>query len=220
MSNLNKYKVVLFDLDGTLLDTSEGIFNSVRFAEKSLGLNPIPYEKLSSFIGPPPMSSYMVNHGLSREKAVEATKLHRQYGFKYGVYEAKVYTGIPELLQKLNDNNIKLGVCTLKRQDVAEKILAYFNLIKFFNVIVGIDTQESLSKADTINTALKSLNHKNKKDVVLIGDSFYDAEGAAEANIDFIGVLYGFGLNKGQIYKYLTAFNVEELIKLLYDNYG
>ena len=202
MNDLNKYKVVLFDLDGTLLDTSEGIFNSVRFAEKSLGLDPIPEEKLKTFIGPPPMSSYMANYGLPKEKAIEATNLHRLYGFERGVYEAKVYDGVPELLRILKTNEIKLGICTLKRQDIAEKVLTYFNLIDYFDVIVGIDTQESLTKADTINIALASLNHRRKSDVVLIGDSLYDAEGAEDAGVDFIGVLYGFGFDENLEYPF------------------
>lgn len=194
MNNVIKYDVVLFDLDGTLLDTSEGIFNSVRFAEKSLSLNPIADDKLTNFIGPPPVMSYMKNHGLSHEKAVEATMFHRQYGLEHGVYEAKVYNGIPELLEKLKNNHIKTGVCTLKRQDIAKKVLTYFNLINYFDVVVGIDAQESITKEDTIQTALQTLNYNNKSKVVLVGDSEYDAEGAKNAGVDFIGVMYGFGL--------------------------
>lgn len=199
---LEKYKVVLFDLDGTLLDTSPGIFNSVRFAEKSLGLNPIPDSKLRKFIGPPPIKSYMDNHGVSHEIAVEATRFHRQYGAEYGIYEAEVYDGIPELLEKLRTKGLMLGVCTLKRQDIAEKVLDNFKLIDFFDVIVGIDNQELLTKTDTINIALEKLMYYDKSRVILIGDSMYDFEGAKEANIDFIGVTYGFGLNENHKYDF------------------
>lgn len=202
MSKLSKYKVVLFDLDGTLIDTSEGIFNSVRYAEKKMGLNPLPESELRKFIGPPPVSSYMKYHRLTKEQALQATEFHREYGSKFGAYEAKVYEGIPELLERLKNQGIRLGVCTLKRQDIAEKVLEHFGLLKYFDTVVGIDSGESLSKADTINIALQKLNHKNKSVVVLIGDSMYDAEGAEEVCIDFIGVLYGFGLNKTEIHTF------------------
>lgn len=209
---LDKYNVVLFDLDGTLLDTSPGIFNSVRFAESQMEFQPISDNKLKSFVGPPPIESYMNNYGVSHEKAVEATKFHRQYGAENGIYEAKVYEGIPELLAQLKDKGYKLGVCTLKRQDIAEKVLNNFELLHYFDTVVGIDNQESLTKADTINIALDNLNYSDKSKVVLIGDSMYDADGADKANIDFIGVTYGFGLQKDAEY----IFDVIENINSLY----
>ncbi len=209
---LDKYKVVLFDLDGTLLDTSPGIFGSVRFAEKSLGLNPIPETQLRNFVGPPPTESYMKNYGVSQKVAVEATKFHRQYGAEHGIYEAKVYDGIPELLEKLKSKGVKLGVCTLKRQDIAENILSNFCLKKYFDVIVGIDNQESLTKADTIIIALNKLSYADRNSVVLIGDSIYDAEGAKKSNVDFIGVTYGFGLNTKSEVKCTLIKNVYELL--------
>lgn len=208
---LDKYDVVLFDLDGTLLDTSPGIFNSVRFAEKSLGLNPILDSDLKSFVGPPPIESYMNNYGISNEMAVEATKFHRQYGAEHGIYEAKVYDGIPELLAKLKCNGCKLGVCTLKRQDIAESVLSVFDLFNFFDTIVGIDNQESLTKADTINIALENLKFSDKSKVVLIGDSMYDAKGAKSADIDFIGVTYGFGLRKEEQYIFDVIDNISTI---------
>ncbi len=212
MSKLKIYKVVLFDLDGTLIDTSEGIFNSVRYAEKMMNLNPLPESELRKFIGPPPASSYMKYHGLTKEKAIQATAFHREYGSKFGAYEAKVYDGIPELLAKLKNEGIKLGVCTLKRQDIAEKVLEHFGMLKSFDTVVGIDSGESLSKADTINIALQKLNHQKKTDVVLIGDSLYDAEGAQKADIDFIGVLYGFGLNQNKKYYFNTVCLIENFL--------
>lgn len=211
----DKYKVVLFDLDGTLLDTSPGIFNSVRFAEKTLGLNPIPDNQLKNFVGPPPIESYKINYGVSEEIAIKATKYHRQYGAEYGIYEAKIYDGVPEMLNRLKNNGCILGVCTLKRQDIAENVLRNFDLFDFFDTVVGIDNQESLTKADTINIALENVNFTDRAKVVLVGDSMYDAEGAGKANIDFIGVTYGFGLQKTKQYEFTV---IEELKEVLYGN--
>lgn len=211
---MSKYKVVLFDLDGTLINTSEGIFNSVRHAEKMMGFTPVSDEQLNSFVGPPPVQSYMKNYGVTEEVAREATKYHREYGAKYGIYEATVYQGIPELLENLKESGVKLGVCTLKRQDIAEKVLAHFKLLEYFDVVVGIDQQESLTKADTIDIALDAVKETNKENAALVGDSVYDAEGAEVAGIDFVGVLYGFGLKEEQ-QNYNTTSSVSELIELL-----
>lgn len=196
MRIMSKYQVVLFDLDGTLIDTSRGIFNSVRYAEQKMRFTPIADEHLGRFVGPPPVQSYMTNYGVSEEVAREATKYHREYGLQYGIYEAEVYVGIPELLATLKNDGVKLGVCTLKRQDVAEKVLEHFGLLEYFDVVVGIDRQETLTKAGTIDIALHSLQRNDKAGVVLVGDSVYDAEGARDAGVDFLGVLYGFGFKK------------------------
>lgn len=211
---MSKYNVVLFDLDGTLLDTSEGIYNSVRFAEKNMGFEPLSQEELKSFIGPPPVMSYMHNYGVSKDIAMEATKYHRQYGFERGVYEARIYDGIPGLLTRLKSQGIKLGVCTLKRQDVTEKVLKHFLLYHFFDAVVGINDDESLTKADTINIALDNLSHNDRADVVLIGDSMYDAEGAEGAGINFIGALYGFGFNETDELGFCSINNIRELMHL------
>lgn len=210
---LDKYDVILFDLDGTLLDTSPGIFGSVRFAEKSMGLTPIPDEQLRSFVGPPPKESYMKNYGLSEADAAAATDYHRQYGSEHGVYEATVYDGIPEWLDKLKKAGKLLGVCTLKRQDIAENVLRNFGMYDCLDVIFGIDQGESLTKADTIDLALKKVNCTDKSKVVLIGDSMYDAEGAENAGIDFIGVTYGFGLSKDKSYPFCVCDTIDEMLK-------
>lgn len=208
---MNKYNVVLFDLDGTLLDTSKGIFNSVRYAEKKMNFTPVDDEVLNNFIGPPPIKSYMENHKVSRLQAEQATAYHRQYGAEHGIYEADVYDGINDLLKKLKEKGIKLGVCTLKRQDIAEKVLQNFFLYDFFDVIVGIDKQESLTKKDTIDIALDKLKFDNRQNVVLVGDSQYDADGANQAGVDFLGVLYGFGLAKDKKYQFKTIENMKTL---------
>lgn len=214
MSNI-KYKVVLFDLDGTLLDTSKGIHNSVRFAEKQLNLPHMPQECLNAFIGPPPMVTYQKIYGLSESEAMEATKCHRQYGLNQGAYEAEIYKGIPLLLEQLKARGFLLGVCTLKRQDIAETVLKHFQLSDYFNVIVGIDSGEKLNKSDTIEIALKKIHYVDKETTLLVGDSMYDADGAYSAGVDFIGVLYGFGFCTGIKYSFDTIEQPCQLMPIL-----
>lgn len=186
-------KVIIFDLDGTLLNTSIGIYNSVRYAESLMGFIPLEEELLSLFIGPPPSEIYQRLYGITESAALEATKYHREYAKMQGIYESVVYDGIPYLLEQLNMAGFKLAVATLKSQDLAVKILEYHNLAKYFDAIVGIDQSESLSKADTIKISLERTGIVNAADSILIGDTIYDADGSLEAGCKFIGVLYGFG---------------------------
>jgi len=189
----SKYKSVIFDLDGTLLDTSKGIFNSVRYAESKMGFTPILEEQLNLFVGPPPSEMYQKLQGVTEQIAMEATKYHREYAREKGYLEAIVYDELIELLQKLKSDGILLGVATLKAHDITIKLLNHFQLSDYFDAIVGIDAGESLTKADTIKIALNKCEISDVKQSVLIGDSKYDAIGATEVGCDFIGVTYGFG---------------------------
>ena len=205
----DKYELVLFDLDGTMLDTSPGIFNSVRFAERQMGFEPIADERLREFIGPPPKAMYMKIYGADEETALQAAKYHRQYGREKAIFEAVVYSGICDLLSELKSEGIKLGVSTLKSQGIAEKVLRNYDLEKYFDVIVGMDEMESLSKCDTIKQAIENTNTTGK--TLMIGDSNYDYQGALEAKVDFLGVLYGFGFSVGENYSFPAVQSVVEI---------
>lgn len=193
-------KTIVFDLDGTLLNTSIGIFNSVRYAEAKMELHPISSDQLGSFIGPPPSEMYQKHYSLSESEALEATAFHREYATTHGVYESFVYNGVIELIELLKIQGFNLAVATLKSQNLAVEILEHHNIANYFEAIVGIDQSESLTKADTIKIALTKMNIENANDVIMIGDSIYDAMGANEVGCKFIGVLYGFGFNSKREY--------------------
>lgn len=193
-----KYELIIFDLDGTLLDTSKGIFNSVRYAEAKMGFPPVLTERLNDFIGPPPKEMYMKIYGINEENALMATKYHREYGRTKAIFEAELYSGAVETLTKLKKYGYKLAVATLKDESIAKQLLHNFGLNIFFDIILGMDKSESRTKADLIRTAIKQTGTNGR--AVLIGDSLYDAEGASEAGVSFIGALYGFGLNKDMTY--------------------
>ena len=147
-------KMVIFDLDGTLLDTSPGIFGSVRYAEYQLNLKPIDDQELKQFVGPPPKDMYKKIYNLSEHDAIRATEAHRKYGMEQAIYEANLYDGIQEVLCELKKRKFKLAVATLKRQKIAEVILNIFTLDKYFDVIVGMDDEETFTKEDTIRKAV------------------------------------------------------------------
>ena len=207
-----QYDLILFDLDGTLLDTSTGIFNSVRFAEKQMNLNSVPDERLREFVGPPPIKMYMDVYGLDEVSALLAARFHREYGRTKAIYEAEPYPDMVQTLQQLNSKGFKLGVATLKSQEIAEEVLRLNGMLDLFMCVVGMDKDETRKKVDTIRMAQLDTNAKK---AVLVGDSPYDYEGAIAAGIDFIGVLYGFGFKECEAYPFATIKAPADLLCLL-----
>ncbi len=211
---MKKFQLIIFDLDGTLLDTSQGIFNSVRYAEKELNLVPIAESRLKEFVGPPPKKMYKLIYNLSEDLVQRAVQLHREYGKLHAIFEAKVYSGIVEVLQRLREKEYKIGVATLKSQHIAEKILQNFDLSKYFDVIVGMDEAETLTKAKTLMMVMDKVKVENVEDVVLVGDSEYDLIGANEVGISFIPALYGFGF-KGEVEGSNIVSNINTPLELI-----
>ena len=209
---MKQYDLVIFDLDGTLLDTSPGIFGSVRYAEQTLKLNPVADEELCEFVGPPPKDMYKKKYNLSDEDAMKATNAHRKYGIEKAIYEAKKYEGMEEVLRELKDRSIKLAVATLKKQKVAETVLENYDIKKYFDVIVGMDEEETLTKRRTIE---KTIEMTRASKALMVGDSEYDYRGALEAKVDFVGVLYGFGFLSGNEYFFRTINNPKALLDII-----
>lgn len=209
----NKYELIIFDLDGTLLDTSPGIFNSVRYAEQQMGFSSIPDSRLKEFVGPPPKSMYMKVYGIDEDTALQAAKKHREYGRTKAIYEAKVYPEIIDLLENLKSNGYKLAVSTLKSQEIAESILANFKIDKYFDAIVGMDLEETFTKCKTIQMAMAQTGISSH--ALMIGDSQYDYDGAVEAGVDFWGVTYGFGYSRDKDYPFTKIDTPNELVERL-----
>lgn len=187
-----KYKLVIFDLDGTLADTSLGVINCVKYVQKKMSLPEITEAQLYSHVGPPMEESYTRNFGLTGDSLKKAVELHKEYAVSQGYRELTVYEGIYELLNKLRDNGIKTAVATLKAQTTAEKIFKEYKMDSLFDLVIGTDSRNPKTKAQLLTECLETTGTK-KEDAVLIGDSKYDAIGAAQAEIDFIAVTYGFG---------------------------
>lgn len=185
-------KAVLFDLDGTLLDTSEGIKHSVRHTISVMGYNQLPEETILKFVGPPIQYSLMTFCGVDSEEAQRGANVFRDFYKSNALFEAELYDGIIELLKSLRNKGIKIGVATYKREDYAIDLLKHFGIDKFCDVIHGADNENRLSKADIIELCIKEIG-EDKKDIVLVGDTVHDAKGAETAHIDFIAALWGFG---------------------------
>lgn len=189
---MRPYQTIIFDLDGTLADTSEGIYNCIRYAQKMMNLPPITDAQMRSHIGPPMHESYERNFHLSGSALEQAIGFHKEYALTKGLYEASLYNGIPQLLSQLKSRGFKLAVATLKYEETAKKMLSFLNVASFFDVICGTLSEVKLTKAQLLEKCV-DLCQGEKSTALLVGDSSYDALGAQEAGIDFLGVTYGFG---------------------------
>ncbi len=187
---------IFFDLDGTLTDPALGITNSFIHALKYYGL-PVPsYEELCKLIGPPLPYSFETTFGFDHDKAMEAVAKYREYFSTKGLFENKVYDGIPELLRKLKEQGKHLVVATSKPEEYSIKIIKHFGLSKYFDFVCGSNMDESRSKKEeVIAYALErcGLSESDKARVLMIGDRFHDIEGAKKNGLKSCGVLFGYG---------------------------
>lgn len=194
---MKNYKYILFDLDGTIIDSSLGVTNSVMYSLKKLG-EPVPErEKLYKFIGPPLFTSYTQYCGFSEEKANLAIKYYREHFEEKELFNNKLFEGIEDMLSYIKDNGKTLIVATSKPEVFAQQILDKFGISKYFDFIVGATFDGKRNhKNEVLNHILENCNIDNKQDCVLVGDTKFDAIGAKTVGIDCIGVAYGFGTNE------------------------
>ncbi|KUG03724.1 phosphoglycolate phosphatase [hydrocarbon metagenome] len=190
---VKKYKLVIFDLDGTLTDSAEGIVNSVQYALAKLGIVEDDRYKLRAFIGPPLMDSFQKNYDLSSQQAWQAVQYYREYFAVNGMFENKVYDGIPSLLNRLQNYGRLMAVATSKPGVYAEQILDHFNLLKYFDLVVGSNLDGSMTdKAQIIALVLKSFEYLPLDEMIMVGDRTHDVEGAQANGIDVVAVTYGY----------------------------
>lgn len=188
------YKYVLFDLDGTISDSSEGITKGIQLALKGMGVDVANRSELRRFIGPPLDYSFKRYMNFSDEQSKEATKIYRDYYSKTGLFENVAYDGMESLLIKIKNSGRKVAVTTSKPEKFSVQILEKFGLAKYFDIIAGSSLDGSRgTKQEVLEYALEQFGNPDLKDVVLVGDTRFDAEGANKIGIDCVGVLYGFG---------------------------
>lgn len=184
-------KHILFDLDGTLTDSGEGIMNCAKIALEHYGL-PIPSEpELRTFVGPPLHDSF-IRFGVPAEEADNAVNIYRSRYIPIGAYENTPYPGIRELLAKLVDEGHKLYVATSKPEGMSVKILEHFDLAKYFTIICGASMDKSRSsKEAVIAYLLEQTGHV--KNTIMVGDTAFDVIGASAHGIPTVGVAWGYG---------------------------
>ena len=183
---------VIFDLDGTLLDTREGVIESAKYAAKEMGYSSLPHETMLTFVGPPIQNSFMKHYGCDEETAQKAANIFRDYYKNKALLLAEPYEGIYDLCKILKENGVKMSVATYKREDYAQTLLRHFGFDKFCNPMHGADNTNILKKEDIVRMCQDEMGASGDS-CVLIGDTDNDAKGAIKAHTKFIAVTYGFG---------------------------
>lgn len=184
-------KTVLFDLDGTLTDSGEGIINCAILALQHFGL-PIPSrEEMRVFVGPPLQESF-IRHGVPADRAEEAVRIYRSRYIPIGKFENTPYPGIREMLEALKADGHKLYVATSKPEGMSIEILEHFDLARYFDQICGATMDFSRSSKEAVIAYLLEQNGK-PDNMVMVGDTKFDVLGAAAHGIPAIGVSWGYG---------------------------
>lgn len=188
-----KYKAVLFDFDGTFADTGEGLFESVQSAVEALGFEPLDEATLRRFIGPPVYESFKRELPINDEQADFAVTKYREAYAKEGIKKLKIYEGNLELLRELKDNGIKAAIASAKPQKFLFRIVADLGIEEYIDYISApADDKADPSKVRIINNAADALKTE-KTAILMVGDRYFDINGANGAGVDSVGVTFGYG---------------------------
>ncbi len=197
-----RYRIILFDLDGTLLDSAEGILDATRYTLSHYG-HEIPCERLlRSFIGPPVQEGFKKHLALDACTAARYADTFRAYYREHSLFLARPFSGVCRMLDTLRADGVHLAVATYKREDYARELLEHFDLARRFDVIRGADAAGRFDKTEIMRRALDELDVASADEALMVGDSVHDARGASELGMDFLGVTYGYGFCEvGEVYR-------------------
>ncbi|WP_010488122.1 HAD family hydrolase [Pseudomonas sp. S9] len=187
------YQNILFDLDGTLTDPREGITRSVQYALGKLGIDEPELQALEHFIGPPLLQCFMSTYALDQETAWQAVNFYRERFADVGLYENRMFSGIPQLLDLLNSQQRSLYVATSKPQVFAARIAQHFGFFEQFKVIYGSELDGTRTNKVELIAHLLEREGLAPGDCLMIGDRKHDLIGARENGLDAAAVGYGFG---------------------------
>jgi len=190
-----KYTTVLFDLDGTLVDSGVGVTNSVAYALRKFGIEPPPRQELFKFIGPPLTVSFRDFCGFDEEKTTLAIKYYREYYSQKGILECSVYEGVLELLASLKEKGYKLALATSKPEIYATRVVANKGINNYLDYLAAASTDEKTraTKEAVIEYALELCDEKDRSRILMVGDRHFDINGAKGFGIDAVGVTFGYG---------------------------
>lgn len=189
-----KIHTILFDLDGTLTDSGEGIMNAVRYTLERYEKEATE-EELRSFIGPPLQTQFEQFLKVSEEEGKRAVSIYREYYTKRGIYENKVYPGIPNVLKQLKQAGFRLCIATSKPEKFAVQIAEHFNFAQYFDRIGGaLMDGNRTKKREVIEYVLTEEQIGDQREgILMVGDRKHDICGAKQTGLRSMGVLYGYG---------------------------
>ena len=186
------FRYILFDLDGTLTDSKEGILNSLRYVFEKMG-RPVPPETvLLKFIGPPLQDSFAEACGFSPEETRRAIELFRERYEPVGKFENAAAPGMAELCARLKDRGYTLALASSKPERLCQSICEKFRFAPSLAVVAGSPPVGDWAKADVIREAMRRLHltEEQRGEILMVGDRKYDVEGAKACGISCVGVVF------------------------------
>lgn len=191
---MKKYDFILFDLDGTLIESAEGVRVSIAHAMEALGLPCPDLSDYTKYVGPPLEDTMRGMCAVPEELIPKSMDIYRDYYDEIGQKNNRVFDGVFDMLAALRKQGKRLALCTSKNEPVAVGVADVLGLSPYLDAVCGSTVDGSRrAKADIIPYALETLGCTDKTDAVMIGDTHFDARGAELAKVDFIGVCYGYG---------------------------
>ena len=200
---MKNYDYVIFDFDGTVVDTGEGILKSLQYSFEQMGHEVPDLSDLKKFIGPPIHYSYVTFYGVSEDEVEEYIKKYRERYREIGIYECFVYDGVIETIKTLREKGV----------------MDYLKITEYFDAIVGtkFDDSNHPGKTDLVLESMKKLSDEDKKHTLMVGDRYFDIDGAAGAGVDSVGVTYGYG-SREEFKEHGATYiidNAKELLKII-----
>ena len=189
-------RAILFDLDGTIINSEEGITKCVQYALKAYGVDEPDLKKLLCFIGPPLEPVFQEKYGMTGQEAWDAVEKYRERFDVKGIFECCLYEGVEKVIRSLWERGYVLALASSKPEAACRRILKHFDLLRYFHEVVGSTLDGSIStKQEVLEELGRRMAHLaiGKDQMCLIGDTKYDAAGAKAFGIACIGVGYGFG---------------------------
>lgn len=209
--HLQNMKLVIFDFDGTVADTSEGIIDAHKYTLQAMNRKVPNDDILRGIIGGNLLKTYKNKFEFDDENAKMAVKIYRKRYEDVGIHKMKLYSGFEEMIKSLKDTGYFLGIATLKSEVFVKIMLKELGIDKYFDCVCGMDINDELDKADLVLKCIKECGVYNNE-TVLVGDSKNDLLGAEKAGVNFIGVTYGFGFKTNENYTFKTVDDTKMLL--------
>ena len=215
---MNKFDIALFDLDGTISSSADGIKLCIQKTLDKMGKEHPDLSDYSKYIGPPLVHTFKNLCGLSETEAQTAVEIYVKFYDEFGIDANKLYDNMEKVLGTLRNNGVKLAVCSSKHEDIATLVVKKLGVYDYFLSICGSAVDSSRKeKHELIPYALSKIGGKDTDRVVMIGDTKFDALGAKQCSVDFIGVTYGYGDKKDMVDAGAEVFadTPEDLLKFM-----
>ena len=212
---MKKYTTVLFDLDGTLVDSGIGVTSSVAYALNKFGITPPPREELFKFIGPPLTQSFSEFCGFNGEETTLAIKYYREYYSEKGILECTMYDGVIELMKALKSKGYKLALATSKPEMYATRVVENKGILPYLDYLsaASADEKTRATKVAVIEYALSLCEEKDRSKIIMVGDRHFDINGANSFGMDSIGVTFGYG-SREELIKANATFIVDTIMEI------